>query len=160
MAKFLKAAFKKDMINVSGMPEPWYDCDKAVKGFAGKAFKEGDDIELTIEQRNGKPFVTRVSKPGYGGQQSQSQNQEPAQPQSQGSTQSTSSSPSNGTMKMPSEYSKPFDPSTAEVVLRQSIMSSAAQAATVLTGAITDSGALTEVVIRIYKAMLAEIKVK
>lgn len=158
MAKFIKAAFKKDMINVSGMPEPWYDCDKAVKGYASKFFKEGDDIELSIEQRNGKPFVTRVSKPG--GQQSQSQNQEPAQTQSQGSTSSSSSSsPSNG-MKMPSEYSKPFDPSTAEVVLRQSTMASAAQAATVLTGAITDSGALTEVVIRIYKAMLAEIKTK
>ena len=144
--KFVKAAFKPDVhmiqVQVSGKDKPqWYACDQKVKTFAKNSFAEGDDIELTIEKREGKDYVTKVSRPG---QASAPQSQAPA------------SEPAKYTPNTGKYGAK--TPEESEKITRLSVMSSAAQAIQVATGQITDPKILADAVIVLYRAMLAEIK--
>jgi hypothetical protein len=155
MAKFVQVAFKKDMIKVNeGGADVWYDTDKAVKGFAGKAFQAGDEIELTKELRNGKNFVTRVSKPGQGsgyqgGQSSQSQSAPAA---------SSSAAPDNGGQRQ-GGYHGGKSPEESEKITRLSVMSTAGNIVSQgLCGQFQDPNTIGDVVISVYNKLLAEVK--
>jgi len=149
--KFIQAAFKKEMIKVSSNgQEVWYDCDPKAKGFAKTAFQPGDDVELTTEDRGGKVYVTRVSRPGQANYNPNATQQAPApQTQSQPSTAPTVNvRPAYG-QKTPEE---------SERISRLSAMSSASNAVQVLTGQINDPAVLGDIVVSLYNKMLAEIK--
>ena len=67
MSKFIKVANKKVMVKVDidGLGATWATCTPAVKEFAGKAFKEGDAIKVTYEEKSDaevKYHVTRIEK--------------------------------------------------------------------------------------------------
>jgi len=160
MVKFIKVAFKKDMINVSenGAQPVWYDCDPKAKGFAKTAFKEGDDVELVSENRGGKIFVTQVRRPGQGGQ---SNYQQPPVQQQQQQTPPATNTPATQEPPRSSysgDYQKPKTPAEVEIIVRQSTMAAAAQSVQVLTGQVQDPLVLSEIVIGIYQKLLAEIK--
>ena len=156
MTKLIKVAFQKDMIKVNeNGTEKWYDCEKAAKGFAKSNFKEatcnkenkvleeGSEIELTIETRDNKPFVTQVRRPGQGAYTPPAASSAPA-----GTGAPAPYKPSYG-QKTPEE---------SEKITRLSVMSSATQAVSVLTGQIQDPNQLADIVVALYTRMLAEIK--
>ena len=68
MSKFEKVAGKKIMVKfleLNGEKGIWATCTQAVKDFAGKAFKEGDTVNIQYEETpNGelKYHVTRIEK--------------------------------------------------------------------------------------------------
>jgi len=149
MVKFIKVAFKKDMINVEENGKGiWYDCDVKAKGYAKSAFQEGAEVELVKEDRGGKPFVTQVRRPGQGGA-----SYTPPAPTGTTSTpqasQTTTPAKGNWGQKSPEE---------SEKITRLSVMSSATQAVQVMTGRIESTEVLTMTVLSLYKAMLEEIK--
>lgn len=154
--KFIQAAFKKDMVKVlENGKDVWYNCDKAAKGFASKAFKEGDEVELVIEQRGNDPFVTQVRRPG---------GHVPAQQPYNGASQAA---PSTAPQAAPAQAAAPYQakpaygqksPEESEKITRLSVMSSATQAVQVMTGQINDPNVLGDVVVSLYNRMLAEIK--
>jgi len=148
MAKFLQVAFKKEMIKVNeNGKDVWYEADAKAKGYAKSAFKEGDEVELVKEQRDGKDFVTQVRRPGGSAGQSApvSNNQATTAPQAAPAPKPTW----NGGGKSPEE---------SEKITRLSVMSTAANAAQILTGQITDPVVLGDVVVGLYNKFLAEIK--
>lgn len=157
MSKFVQVAFKKDMIKVNeNGNEVWYDCDKAVKGFAGKAFQAGDDIELTKELRNGKNFVTRVSKPGQGGYQGGGQNNQGGAPANNGGSSSSSDS---GSSQPQGGYQGGKSQVESEKITRLSVMSTAATLVSQgLVGQFQDPNTISDVTISVYNKLLAEIK--
>jgi hypothetical protein len=146
MAKFVKAAFQKDMIKVvEGGKEAWFDCDPKAKAFAS-SFKEGDEVDLVTETRNGKPFITQVRRPG--------------------ATASAPVAPKANTQVAPvasaakPAYTPKWEAKTPDVqalIVKQSTMSSAANLMQVMTGQINDINVLGESVISLYNRMLAEI---
>lgn len=144
MSKFNQVAFKKEMIKVDGV---WYDCDPKAKGYAGKVFNEGDEVELVTEDRDGKPFVTKVCKPGgsTGGASASS------------SSSSSSSSASSTSKSSGRKYSGGKTPEESERISRLSLMSSASSAVQVLTGQLSSPDELKEVVLDLYKAMAEEV---
>lgn len=66
MAKFVKAAFKKDMIRVAvDGQEKWATCTPQVLGFVKKTFKGGEDVEYQSDITGELGFhITRISKVG------------------------------------------------------------------------------------------------
>jgi len=67
VSKFIKTAKDKIMVkvNIDGLGETWATCTQAVKDFAKTAFKEGDTVKVTYEEKTGgqtKYHVTRIEK--------------------------------------------------------------------------------------------------
>ena len=105
------------------------------------------NFALVKEQRDGKDFVTQVRRPGGSAGQSApvSNNQATTAPQAAPAPKPTW----NGGGKSPEE---------SEKITRLSVMSTAANAAQILTGQITDPVVLGDVVVGLYNKFLAEIK--
>jgi len=153
MPKFGRVAFKPDMILIKG-PENngkgvWYNCSPQAKGYAKATFYEDDEVELVLEQRDGKPFVTQVKRPGQGGASPAS-----AAPTGGTSAPSGASTPNQGARPAYGQKT----PEESEKITRLSVMSSATQAVQVMTGRIESTEVLTMTVLSLYKAMLEEIK--
>ena len=147
MVKLVKIAFQKDMIKVNeNGKEVWYDADPKVKNFVKSSFHEGDDIELNFEQRNGKACIVRVSRPGQ------------AAPVAQQASAPVAETPAPTTQQSQGSWRGQKSPEESEKITRLSVLSSATQAAAVLTGQINDPAVLADVVVSLYNKFLAEIK--
>ena len=158
MVKFIQCAFKKEMIKVNeNGKDVWYDADAKAKGYAKSAFKEGDEVELVIEQREGKSFVMQVRKPGQSAPQA-------TQAPTTGSSAPVQAPVSQSVPQMaPAPVKQAWNgggksPEESEKITRLSVMSTAANAAQILTGQIQDPVVLGDVVVQLYHKFLAEIK--
>lgn len=56
-----KNMLKIDIPEGSGI---WAFCSPEVKAYAKKTFKEGDEVELQYEQKNGGYYITFIKRPG------------------------------------------------------------------------------------------------
>ena len=65
MIKFIKTAYTKNMLylEIDGKPT-WTTTSEAVKEFAKKAIKEGEEVTIDSSTKNGQIFVNRISKIG------------------------------------------------------------------------------------------------
>jgi len=63
MDKFVKAAQSKNMLKVViGGKETWAFCSEPVLKFAKNTLKEGDEVTIQSDNKNGNIYITRISK--------------------------------------------------------------------------------------------------
>ena len=56
--KFVQVAFKKNMVKYSeDGSELWVFCSSQVKNFAKENFKEGEEVEFEIEEKDGQQWI-------------------------------------------------------------------------------------------------------
>jgi hypothetical protein len=134
--KLVKIARTKKMLKVEiNGQEEWTNTSDAVYNFAKKAFKEGDEIELQYEEKDGMKFVNRITKPG----------------QSNNTSSENRSNYTNKYKKSSSEKKNYYEksPTEKEQIKRLSILSSACHAAKTVTGQV-DANALEEYILNLY----------
>lgn len=147
--KFIKAAYQKKMVKVeieSGNPV-WATCSDAVHAFAKKAFKEGDEVDIQYDQKNGQYFVTRITKPG----QSTYTNKEEYSPKTDfPKTTPTNIVNSNSTAKKYTSYSK--SPEDKEQIKRLSVLRAVSTAVQTMTGQL-DANTLGDYIEELYRKL-------
>lgn len=184
--RFLTAYYNKTKgtyllkIDNGGNPKgDWATTTKAVYTFAKNNFKEGEECNCEQEEQNGQVHITRITKIG----EPVSTHKETPKASSksaeytcedcgvtlkdgkykkcyncnQKKTKETPPPSTSGTLRMPSEYSRPQVPEAVERMTKLSLMSSASQAVSALVGQLTNVDAVTEATIAIYRRLVDEI---
>lgn len=135
---FVKVAIKKDMIKYKDLEgnEKWATCSDKVKSYVAKFFKEGDKMAVQGEQQDEFFYITKAENPDYaGGVKKEGE-----------APKSTSGS-----------FQKTKSPEESERITRLSVLGSASQAVTALTGQV-DPNTIQEITLSLYTAMLNKIK--
>lgn len=157
-AKFGRVAKSpsKNMLKVivNGQDQ-WADCTPQVKGFASKAFQEGQDVILTASFANNRYNVSRIENMS-GGKPPVAAPSNTA-PQTQAPKPATQPTTSSYSHYGSGEYQKARTPEESERMTRLSVLSSVCEALAAVPGQI-DVNALWDVVETGYNRFLMKVK--